>query len=269
MQSSRIGTALREARVQRGKSLDEASRETRIRPEYLGALEQERFDALLGDVYVRGFLRSYASYLGLDPDDLMIRYGGGSTRPPASGSERPSPAGSTRLARAASSSGRGAPVPAIRVTSGHRPAAEARAASGRRRHPSSTVLVGLALVTLIAFAAARLLSRGQPTPAEEAAAAHPSLLAGPPTVTLTLTSRGKVDAHVRADGGVALDRSLRPGDRLSFAATASIEVSLSQGGLVELTVNGRSIGAPGDPHSPYSASFGPDAFREERSGGSG
>src|SRR5207245_11307959 len=45
-----IGPALRRARLLRGKSIEEASRETRIRAEYLQALERETFDAVLGDV---------------------------------------------------------------------------------------------------------------------------------------------------------------------------------------------------------------------------
>src|SRR6266571_9253452 len=74
VQGTGIGPALRKARLLRGKSIEEASRETRIRPDYLSALEREQFDALLGDVYVRGFLRSYSTYLGLDSDKVLTVY---------------------------------------------------------------------------------------------------------------------------------------------------------------------------------------------------
>src|SRR5207248_1278222 len=69
-----IGSTLRKARLLRGKTIAEASRETLIRADYLQALERERFEALLGDVYVRGFLRSYSTYLGLDPDGVLRLY---------------------------------------------------------------------------------------------------------------------------------------------------------------------------------------------------
>src|SRR5204863_1478968 len=69
-----IGPALRKARQTRGKTIEEASRDTRIRPEYLQALEREAFGSLRGDVYVRGFLRSYSSYLGLNPDKVVSVY---------------------------------------------------------------------------------------------------------------------------------------------------------------------------------------------------
>ncbi len=63
-----VGPALRKARLSGRKSLEEASRETRIRLEYLEALERETFSELGGEVYVRGCLRTYAAYLGLSPD---------------------------------------------------------------------------------------------------------------------------------------------------------------------------------------------------------
>jgi cytoskeletal protein RodZ len=69
-----VGPALRKARQARGVSIAEASRDTRIRQEFIQALEAEDFDRLLGDVYVRGALRSYATYLGLPADRVLSRY---------------------------------------------------------------------------------------------------------------------------------------------------------------------------------------------------
>ena len=69
-----IGKALRTARLLRRKTIDEASRETRIPRSYLVALEAERFDLLSGDVYVRGALRSYSTYVGLDPNRVLRVY---------------------------------------------------------------------------------------------------------------------------------------------------------------------------------------------------
>src|SRR4029450_5385827 len=69
-----IGEALRSAREAQGKSLDDAAVATRIRPSYLDALEEERFGSLGGSVYAKGFLRSYAGYLDLDPAPLLEAY---------------------------------------------------------------------------------------------------------------------------------------------------------------------------------------------------
>lgn len=62
---------LREAREQRGISLTEAERGTRIRQRYLAALEDDNLAALPSPVYARGFLRNYALFLELDPDHVI------------------------------------------------------------------------------------------------------------------------------------------------------------------------------------------------------
>jgi len=66
-----IGETLRAAREQQGRSIEDAARETRITAQFIEALEAERFEALPAAVYVRGFLRSYAGYLRLDPAPLL------------------------------------------------------------------------------------------------------------------------------------------------------------------------------------------------------
>jgi cytoskeleton protein RodZ len=71
---STIGEALRSAREAQGRSLHDASEATRIRSSYLEALEEERFGELGGSVYAKGFLRSYAGYLGVDPAPLLEAY---------------------------------------------------------------------------------------------------------------------------------------------------------------------------------------------------
>jgi hypothetical protein len=61
-----IGNSLREARVRQQLELSEVELATKIRARYLRALEEESFDALPAQTYVKGFLRTYADYLGLD-----------------------------------------------------------------------------------------------------------------------------------------------------------------------------------------------------------
>lgn len=69
-----IGAALREAREGQGRSLEDAAAQVRARVWQLEALEDERFGDFGGDVYARGFLRSYAAELGLDPTPLLTTY---------------------------------------------------------------------------------------------------------------------------------------------------------------------------------------------------
>jgi cytoskeletal protein RodZ len=85
-----VGSNLKQTREQRQLTLREVEWATKIRADYLDALEDERWDALPAPVYARGFLRTYATYLGLDPEPMIAEYNAAhaparqliSTRPP-------------------------------------------------------------------------------------------------------------------------------------------------------------------------------------------
>jgi cytoskeletal protein RodZ len=59
------------ARERKGVDLYRAERDTKIRARYLAALERGEYKELPGDVYTKGFLRNYALYLGLDPEEVV------------------------------------------------------------------------------------------------------------------------------------------------------------------------------------------------------
>ena len=69
-----IGKVLQDARVAKNLTLDRAARETNIRKAYLEAIEQNDFAALQGDVFVKGVMRTYGNYLGLDGVKLVDEY---------------------------------------------------------------------------------------------------------------------------------------------------------------------------------------------------
>jgi cytoskeletal protein RodZ len=68
-----IGGVLRERREAMGVTLAEAEIATRIRQKYLAALESDEWQLLPGEVVGRGFLRNYATYLGLEPTEIIER----------------------------------------------------------------------------------------------------------------------------------------------------------------------------------------------------
>jgi cytoskeleton protein RodZ len=231
-----IGPALRKARLLRGKSIEEASRETRIRAEYLQALERERFDALLGDVYVRGMLRSYSSYLGLDPTKVVTVYNQhfGGPRPLL-----PDPT----------------PAPIRSPRHRHIPQLV-------RHHPSWTFLIGVALLLLAILGAVGLLSRSRTTPgAESQTGAQASIPVLPPTVTVVLRADQAVTAVIRTDNAKPLTFELRPGEGRTFEGNTRIVVSLDHGGTTALRVNGHDLKKPGRKDQPYTATFRPQDFR--------
>jgi cytoskeletal protein RodZ len=71
---SEVGQTLRERRMALKIDVHEVEEATKIRAKYLRALENEEYDLLPGNSYVKSFLRTYAEYLGLDPRQLVDDY---------------------------------------------------------------------------------------------------------------------------------------------------------------------------------------------------
>lgn len=70
-----LGQYLSSARELKGFDLHDAAQQTRIGIQYLKALEQEDFAKLPGEVFVRGFLKNYAKFLGLPEQEVLKKYG--------------------------------------------------------------------------------------------------------------------------------------------------------------------------------------------------
>jgi len=69
-----LGDFLKETRTSKGLSLIQIAKDTRIAKRYLEALEEEEFSIFPGEAYLKGFLRTYASYLKLDPNEIIDKY---------------------------------------------------------------------------------------------------------------------------------------------------------------------------------------------------
>jgi len=73
-----IGQVLRQAREEKGMTLEQVSSRTMIAKKYLRALEEGKFELFPGEVYLKGALRKYAAELGLNQEGLVARYGSSS-----------------------------------------------------------------------------------------------------------------------------------------------------------------------------------------------
>lgn len=233
-----IGRALRAARLRRGKSLEEASRDTRVRIDYLDALEREWFDALGSEVYVRGFLRSYARYLGLKHDKVIAAY----ERAFDSGTPGPAP-----VERSPGVT----PTEAVVLT--------------EKKRPNWLLASGVGLIVLAAAAAIGLLNRNTSVPEPADVAQPPSVPVLPRTVEVGLISHQSIDVEVVIDGDRVERFLLEEGQGRSFEGERNILVRLSEGGVTEVIVNGHRLRAPGDRHAPFEATYTPDSFRGQSS----
>jgi cytoskeleton protein RodZ len=230
-----IGRALRAARLRRGRSLEEASRELRLRAEYLDALEREAFGSLR-DVYVRGFLRSYAKYLGLDSAKVLGVY------------ER--------------AHGRPRPVPApVEQAPGVVPS-EVEVLAGEHRRPSWFLAAAAAFIVLASAVALGVLARSE-APAPAPAEPPPAGPVLPQGVEANLIAHRDIQVQVAVDGGPVQTYPMVRLEGRSFEGEVRIDIFISDGGAVELEVNGRDLGRPGATGTPFQASYDPRSYREE------
>src|SRR5437868_4136660 len=71
---SNFGSTFKKGRESKGISLDRIAAETRISTRFLLAIENEEFDVLPGGIFNRGFIRTYAERLGIDPEEAIRLY---------------------------------------------------------------------------------------------------------------------------------------------------------------------------------------------------
>jgi len=217
-----IGSSLREARMRQKLDLSQVEQATHIRGRYLGALEDERFDLLPGPAYAKGFLRTYAEYLGLDGQRFVDEYN--SRFAPT---EEPPPA------------------PPVRFR--------------RRRLARDPRLVVLPVALILALLGWRLAStRGHHT-AFRPPPSHTASTTAPPTSTRTVTTtpatarlvltatRGPCWISVRLGsktGAFLYEKTLEPGQSARFAATR-LWIRIGAPWNLDATLNGKATPLPG------------------------
>lgn len=246
-----IGAYLRAVRRRRRISIERAAEDTKIRAAFLMRMESDEFD-FLAPAYVRGFLRSYARYLQVDPEPLLEdfdqRYGGG------------------------------------RVDSSQMIALQRREKAVPKEHRrlnSWVVAGGAAAVILVVLAVVGVatapdrpeppgsaLSLTTPTPdAEPSPSVSPS--ASPFETPGAIAATDGIELVVEAatgdswlevyDGGsVPLYYDTLPaGETMTFAADKRMHIRLGYPAGVILTVNGRNLGSPGG-ETPIELTFPDD-----------
>lgn len=264
--SKEFGEELRRERELRDVSLDQLSAVTRVSIRHLEALESGRFSHLPAKVFSRGFVRSIALHLGLDPEktsaafahvyDNWLREEGlarrrdetrtgvvlTSSAPRRSLSYRTTIAGwSLALLLALMTAGyallRPAQAPGPERTSGGAP--ETRGLPG----------TGAESMGLPPAIVANSVAIPPPQPVEPAAAQVPSEPAAPlPSVdglTLTLTFQQDCWTEVMVDGKVAVAELCRGGSVREFRGGKTFVLTLGNAGGVSVTVDGRQLAALG------------------------
>ena len=236
-----IGPKVAEARRRLGLSIDELSERTRIRPHVLEAIEIDDFAPCGGDFYARGHLTAITRVLGLDLEPLMKQY-------------------DDRYA--------GGPINARRVFEAELATGLSSGMRATRGGPHWTLLIGAVLSLTMVWAVARLLA-GDPAPvtAPPVSTSDSAGLAAnqqPITSPLMKTTRMTVTAAHAGAHVVVRDRTgrilwsgdLRMTTGRQVVGLAPFRVESDNGGAVEVTVAGESLGTVGKAGEASSKRFG-------------
>jgi cytoskeleton protein RodZ len=243
-----IGASLREARELRGLSPEDVQKSLRIRGRYLTALEDERWELLPGDAYTKGFLRTYAEFLGLNGtlyiDEYNDRIATPDEEPIVPGSLAPRRARSGLVTRT---------IVGVFVLS-----LAVFAAAAWRPGSSAAPHVDVANAALPKPVAPRALPHALAPAAPRQAGAAPSR----PEVALVRATRGRSWFSVRRGGpdGKEIFRGfLEPGQRLRYPL-GTVWMRIGRPRAVVVSIGGRTVnGLPGIPANLLLTRAGPRA----------
>ena len=260
-----IGERLEEARKKKGVSIREAAEATKIRGDYLQKFESNQFDIGLTEIYTRGFLRTYASFLKIPVDRIMSDYaalGRGDVRP-----RQPSREIYGRMditVASASEAGERATPP--EESPAPEPAAPTRPQPHYPRGTGSSMPKGIdpvvlfkwlkilgiaALVILVVVAAKWFFSNSNPPARTQTAPSQPTASVTPtparePTITLIAMNPMRVIVRRKnpdsSYGEVLFDGSLNRGDTQVVPRPGPLYITSSLCESLQLEVNGKRVG---------------------------
>lgn len=253
------GERLRAARLRRRISLAEAEHATRIRARYLQALEDDDYAALPSAVYSRGFLRNYAIFLGVPPDEVMSgvpERRRRDRRPGVRSVATPIRISTPQSIWLLAAVGAAVFVLVALVWLGLSPPGNAPTASpfGQatagpdtgQRGPTGGPNSLVTLPTLPPAMTSPTLSPATPTPAPSPTATG---------VNLELRAIDRSWVRVTVDGRVVLEETLAAGRAERWTGQQTVAVRVGNGAGVEVTVNGQHLGALGPAGQPIDRSW--------------
>ncbi len=239
-----LGERLREAREARGLSPSEVSEKIRIRTVYLIAIEEENWRSVGAPVYIRGFLRTYARFLGLDPEEVVAQFGelepGNSAPEPQYLVDPPARRNHTLTWIAACVAVLLVAFVAYNALTMHRQGQEAAVAMPASPSPEASPTG--APPTLAPAKAALAVRRGTPTPGPGARQSIALVLSAPSWLRVTV------------DGTVSMDGTYPAGTSKTFHGRAA-SIRVGNAGAVDVWVNGKNVGALGKTGDVVDRSF--------------
>ncbi|XRQ03524.1 helix-turn-helix domain-containing protein [Actinomadura welshii] len=244
-----IGETLAQERRRAGLSVTQVSLQTRIRETVIRGMEADDFSFCGGNFYARGHIRSVSRVIGIDPEPLVAEFD-------------------------AEHGGAPQPVSAVSAFEPEQPVA-----FRERRAPNWSAAMALALAFVVVYGVVQVIGHdgggerrtaqqvaGTPAPSSPAPATSAPADKADKSGPVAAAPRTKVEVEVEAKrttwlnaqdekGRTLFSGMLRKGDVKDWSAKKRIRLVIGVGGSVDLTVNGKDLGSPGEGDGVQRLSF--------------
>ena len=256
MNEDTIGNRLKSARKKMGMSVDQVYVDLKIHPDILRALEEDKIDPKIGDIYLKGFLKKYADFLGFDGEEIASEFIDRESR------EREK---WNNFVDVPSQDGHPPPILKDRF---------------ERSLPVTTAIAVVLVIALIVYAGSKFIgglrelgsrppkASSEPPPKKEVAktgepaTAKPKIdrpkakRPAPPVKKKFIVSRrsplllkaetkDKVWLRVKSDGEVIFENTLSKNSVMTWEAKDELELWVGRGDALDLTLNDNHLGSPG------------------------
>lgn len=283
-----LGDLLRETREQKNLSLEDAEKGTNIRKLYIKAIEDGNYDKLPGEVFLKGFMKTYAKFLGLDGQKIIEQY-----KAEKSGvkllpnndektieAEQSQPAEKTTVEadlkkeekiekqpeKTTIDKPSTKPVPNIDNFNESKKYLETKNSSGSKKNVFIIVII---IILIIVGAVAFLSNQGsdnqpaadtQPTTEQtqpqQQQAQQPAPAPAPVSGSdVSATFSQDCWTEVKVDGNTVLSETVKAGSSLNWKGNNQVEVTVGNAGAVDITFNGQPQGKMGDVGAVVTKAF--------------
>lgn len=239
-----VGETLRSEREKKSLTIKDIEAATSIRALYINAIEEDNYKVIPGEVYLKGFIRNYANYLGLNGEDLVALYR--ASQAPV----EPEPE-----------------VPARKKAVAEKDTPVSLRTGGKGKWVVAGVVV-VCLAGVLWWVTGNKTAEPQPTPEVKSAPAQPLPSAVPQQATTAAEKQAATkpvavtakftDACwtlVKADGKEIYEGIPKAGETITWEAEKTIVIQLGNAGAVDIVYNGQSVGKIGGKGEVVSKTF--------------
>lgn len=211
-----LGQRLNRIRQEKGLTLEEVSKNTRIHSRVLNAIEEDRIESATNLFYARAFVKRYAHFLGAEGDELVAQFLSGAKKP----------------------------TKQIFILEGEK---EKEWVDILKLLKILSIIFFSAIFLLYSFSAVRSFVRKKNLARPVSKKVEKQKIENKAAAELTLTVSSKEDSwlQLKRDGKIIFKGVLAKGKKESWKAKAKFELWVGNAGGIELSLNGKELGSPG------------------------